>query len=77
MFLEVTDSKAGSSEWSCFVSHRLSVVNQKFEGDRYTNMHLAWHVPVAAYSACRGSQHVRSSKFCMLACQAGHPADIW
>ncbi|KAL0026664.1 hypothetical protein WJX79_002501 [Trebouxia sp. C0005] len=34
MFLEVTDSKAGSSEWSCFVSHRLSVVNQKFEGDR-------------------------------------------
>ena len=35
MFLEVTDSKAGSSEWSCFVSHRLSVVNQKFEGDRY------------------------------------------
>ena len=37
MFLEVTDSKAGSSEWSCFVSHRLSVVNQKFEGDRYAN----------------------------------------
>ncbi len=47
MFLEVTDSKAGSSEWSCFVSHRLSVVNQKFEGDRYTDMHVAWHVPMA------------------------------
>lgn len=41
MFLEVTDSKAGSSEWSCFVSHRLSVVNQKFEGDRYTDTHVA------------------------------------
>ena len=38
MFLEVTDSKAGSSEWSCFVSHRLSVVNQKFEGDRFVHL---------------------------------------
>lgn len=38
MFLEVTDSKAGSSEWSCFVSHRLSVVNQKFEGDRLVSV---------------------------------------
>lgn len=28
MFLEVTDPRAGP-EWSCFVSHRLSVVNQK------------------------------------------------
>eukprot|EP00884_Botryococcus_braunii_P019083 jgi/Botrbrau1/5859/Bobra.0366s0040.1 len=30
MFLEVTDPRS-SGEWSCFVSHRLSVVNQKFE----------------------------------------------
>ncbi|CAA6670482.1 unnamed protein product [Spirodela intermedia] len=31
VFLEVTDSKNTSSDWSCFVSHRLSVVNQKLE----------------------------------------------
>ncbi|XP_022941427.1 uncharacterized protein LOC111446723 isoform X2 [Cucurbita moschata] len=31
VFLEVTDSRITSSEWSCFVSHRLSVVNQKME----------------------------------------------
>ena len=30
MFLEVTDSR-GSPDWSCFVSHRLSVVNQRLE----------------------------------------------
>lgn len=54
MFLEVTDSKAGSSEWSCFVSHRLSVVNQKFEGDRFVlfllgciaDVQIALHCPV-------------------------------
>ncbi|XP_021277599.1 uncharacterized protein LOC110411667 [Herrania umbratica] len=31
VFLEVTDSKATTSDWSCFVSHRLSVVNQRME----------------------------------------------
>lgn len=31
VFLEVTDSRNTSSDWSCFVSHRLSVVNQKIE----------------------------------------------
>uniref|UniRef100_A0A2P2JRG2 Uncharacterized protein MANES_16G123500 n=2 Tax=Rhizophora mucronata TaxID=61149 RepID=A0A2P2JRG2_RHIMU len=31
VFLEVTDSRHTSSDWSCFVSHRLSVVNQKME----------------------------------------------
>lgn len=31
VFLEVTDSRNTSSDWSCFVSHRLSVVNQKVE----------------------------------------------
>jgi len=31
VFLEVTDSRNASSDWSCFVSHRLSVVNQKME----------------------------------------------
>ncbi|KAH7443293.1 hypothetical protein KP509_02G028800 [Ceratopteris richardii] len=31
MFLEVTDPRNTSSEWSCFVSHRLSVVNQRSE----------------------------------------------
>ncbi|CAN8284245.1 unnamed protein product [Cochlearia groenlandica] len=30
VFLEVTDSRS-SSDWSCFVSHRLSVVNQRSE----------------------------------------------
>ncbi|KAI3442168.1 uncharacterized protein J3R85_001486 [Psidium guajava] len=29
VFLEVTDSRNTSNDWSCFVSHRLSVVNQK------------------------------------------------
>lgn len=33
MFLEVTDSRAGVGEWTCFVSHRLSVVNQR-EADK-------------------------------------------
>ncbi|KAE8674412.1 FAR1-related sequence 6 isoform 1 [Hibiscus syriacus] len=31
VFLEVTDSRNTSSDWSCFVSHRLSVMNQKVE----------------------------------------------
>lgn len=31
VFLEVMDSRNTSSDWSCFVSHRLSVVNQKME----------------------------------------------
>ncbi|KAK9829646.1 hypothetical protein WJX72_007078 [[Myrmecia] bisecta] len=32
MFLEVTDPRSTSPDWSCFVSHRLSVVNQRAEG---------------------------------------------
>ncbi|XP_024544379.1 uncharacterized protein LOC9654920 [Selaginella moellendorffii] len=31
MFLEVTDSRNSSADWSCFVSHRLSVVNHREE----------------------------------------------
>lgn len=31
MFLEVTDPRNTSADWSCFVSHRLSVVNQRTE----------------------------------------------
>ncbi|KAK8482512.1 hypothetical protein V6N13_031240 [Hibiscus sabdariffa] len=31
VFLEVTDSRNTSSDWSCFVSHRLSVMNQKVD----------------------------------------------
>ncbi|VAI58444.1 unnamed protein product [Triticum turgidum subsp. durum] len=31
VFLEVTDPRNTTSEWTCFVSHRLSVVNQKGE----------------------------------------------
>ncbi|PON71341.1 Fanconi anaemia protein FANCD [Parasponia andersonii] len=31
VFLEVTDSRNTSSDWSCFVSHRLSVVNQRMD----------------------------------------------
>ncbi|OAY53652.1 uncharacterized protein LOC110610443 [Manihot esculenta] len=31
VFLEVTDSRNTSSDWSCFVSHRLSVLNQRME----------------------------------------------
>ncbi|KAK3211933.1 hypothetical protein Dsin_016639 [Dipteronia sinensis] len=31
VFLEVMDSRNTSSDWSCFVSHRLSVVNQRME----------------------------------------------
>ncbi|KAK3259951.1 hypothetical protein CYMTET_31074 [Cymbomonas tetramitiformis] len=29
MFLEVTDPRSSNADWSCFVSHRLSVVNQR------------------------------------------------
>ncbi|KAM7256152.1 hypothetical protein ACFE04_011893 [Oxalis oulophora] len=36
VFLEVTDSRNTSSDWSCFVSHRLSVVNQKVEDKSVT-----------------------------------------
>lgn len=36
VFLEVTDSRNSSSDWSCFVSHRLSVVNQKTEDKSVT-----------------------------------------
>ncbi|PWZ26419.1 hypothetical protein Zm00014a_027061 [Zea mays] len=31
VFLEVTDPRNTTTEWSCFVSHRLSVINQKVE----------------------------------------------
>ncbi|XP_010241582.1 PREDICTED: uncharacterized protein LOC104586136 [Nelumbo nucifera] len=31
VFLEVTDSRNTANDWSCFVSHRLSVVNQRME----------------------------------------------
>ncbi|XP_047329533.1 uncharacterized protein LOC124932866 isoform X2 [Impatiens glandulifera] len=31
VFLEVTDTRNTSTDWSCFVSHRLSVVNQRME----------------------------------------------
>ncbi|KAH9300653.1 hypothetical protein KI387_012236, partial [Taxus chinensis] len=31
MFLEVTDVDNNSADWSCFVSHRLSVMNQRYE----------------------------------------------
>lgn len=36
VFLEVTDSRTTTSDWSCFVSHRLSVVNQKMEDKSVT-----------------------------------------
>ncbi|KAK1300758.1 hypothetical protein QJS10_CPB13g00339 [Acorus calamus] len=36
VFLEVTDPRNTSSDWSCFVSHRLSVVNQKMEDKAVT-----------------------------------------
>ncbi|XP_059644758.1 uncharacterized protein LOC132286440 isoform X2 [Cornus florida] len=36
VFLEVTDSRNTSSDWSCFVSHRLSVVNQRMEDKSVT-----------------------------------------
>ncbi|XP_030951361.1 uncharacterized protein LOC115974924 [Quercus lobata] len=36
VFLEVTDSRNTSSDWSCFVSHRLSVVNQRAEDKSVT-----------------------------------------
>ncbi|KAG8381741.1 hypothetical protein BUALT_Bualt05G0004100 [Buddleja alternifolia] len=36
VFLEVTDSRNTNSDWSCFVSHRLSVVNQKMEDKSVT-----------------------------------------
>ncbi|PWA52949.1 TRAF-like family protein [Artemisia annua] len=36
VFLEVTDSRNTTSDWSCFVSHRLSVVNQKMDDKSVT-----------------------------------------
>lgn len=34
MFLEVCDPRAPSPDWTCFVSHRLAVVNQKAEAEK-------------------------------------------
>jgi hypothetical protein len=34
MFLEVTDPRSPDTDWSCFVSHRLSVVHQTRDADR-------------------------------------------
>lgn len=34
MFLEVTDSRNQEADWSCFVSHRLSVINQHKDSDK-------------------------------------------
>jgi len=50
MFLKVMDSRNTSSDWSCFVSYRLSVVNQKMEDksvtkeseNRYTEAATVW-----------------------------------
>ncbi|KAH6792429.1 TRAF-like family protein [Perilla frutescens var. hirtella] len=36
VFLEVTDSRNTNSDWSCFVSHRLSVINQRMEDKSVT-----------------------------------------
>ncbi|KAL2236216.1 UNVERIFIED_CONTAM: hypothetical protein Sindi_1353800 [Sesamum indicum] len=36
VFLEVTDSRNTNNDWSCFVSHRLSVVNQRMEDKSVT-----------------------------------------
>ena len=35
LFLEVTDPRNGDTDWSCFVSHRLSVVHQVRVALRY------------------------------------------
>jgi MATH domain len=34
LFLEVSEPRAPDSDWSCFVSHRLSVVNPHKDGDK-------------------------------------------
>jgi hypothetical protein len=34
MFLEVTDPRNQETDWSCFVSHRLSVINQHRDSDK-------------------------------------------
>lgn len=34
MFLEVTDPRNQEADWSCFVSHRLSVINQHRDSDK-------------------------------------------
>ena len=34
VFLEVTDPSPPSPDWTCFVSHRLSVINQRGDSDR-------------------------------------------
>ena len=34
MFLEVTDPRNNEADWSCFVSHRLSVINQHRDSDK-------------------------------------------
>ncbi|KAF3338646.1 MATH domain and coiled-coil domain-containing protein [Carex littledalei] len=50
LFLEVTDPRAPSPDWTCFVSHRLSVLCQKFDGpmvskesqNRYSKVAKDW-----------------------------------
>lgn len=50
LFLEVTDPRAPSPDWTCFVSHRLSVLCQKSDGlmvskesqNRYSKVAKDW-----------------------------------
>ncbi len=67
MFLEVADSRASAADWSCFVSHRLAVVNQKSEDrtvgkesqNRYSKVSLRgtscrlWYLHITREIGCR------------------------
>ena len=62
MFLEVTDPRAPSDDWSAFVSHRLAVVNQRDDArslakesqNRYSRAAKDWGALPACPHSCEG-----------------------
>ena len=64
MFLEVTDPRAASDDWSAFVSHRLAVVNQrddtkslaKESQNRYSRAAKDWGACLSGWSSAEGGR---------------------
>ena len=71
MFLEVTDPRASSDDWSAFVSHRLAVVNQrddtkslaKESQNRYSRAAKDWGARPhwVIWSRGRGCEHLQAA----------------
>lgn len=77
MFLEVTDPRAASDDWSAFVSHRLAVVNQrddtkslaKESQNRYSRSAKDWGACLSGWPSPEGgrvsSVRTREAAICL------------